>query len=173
LKSRHVLAALALCVAAILLLSDRPWHLYGLPGVDEVATLPDTPDFADVRRYTEVGSGLLPHWPGADIPDATARPVMKLGWFHTEYGLARMPFWASSDPGWVAYFDLPRGRQVAILGPTQVDMIEQRLGTRFTDEYAFPWYRKMWGWLVVAGLLGWTLLKRRETRIAEDERWAA
>ena len=171
-KSKYVLAAWALCIAAILLLSDRPWHLYGMYAIDEVATLPDAPEFADVRRYTEIGSGLLPGGSNDEAQALALRPEMKLGWLHWEYGLARMPFWAASDAGWVTYIDLPHGRQFAILSPTHVDMIEQRLGRRISDEYAFAWYGRMWGWLLVLGLIGWTLLNRREARIAEDAKWA-
>jgi hypothetical protein len=172
-KSNLVLAAWAACVAAILLLSNRPWNPYSMPRMDEVVVLPDDAEFADVRRYTEIGSGVMPYGPGDAVPAPGPRPALKFGWLHFESGLVRMPFMASSDVGWVTYMELPRGVQFGILSPTHIAMIEQRLGRPVTDEYVFPWHRKLWGWLVVIGLIGWTLLNRREARLAEDAKWAA
>jgi len=172
-KSNLVLAVWAVCVAAILLLSDRPWNLYSMPRMDEVALLPDNTEFADVRRYTEIGSGVMPYGPGDEVPAHGLRPVLKLGWLHSESGLVRMPFLASSDVGWVTYIELPNGVQFGTLRQSHIAMIEQRLGRRVTDEYAFPWHRKLWGWLVLLGLVGWTLLNRREARLEEDAKWAA
>ena len=172
-RSNLVLAAWAVCVAAILFLSDRPWSAFSLARIDPVAELPDTPAFADVRRYTEIGSGFLPYFPGEARPETVDRPALKLGWAYREIGLMRMPFWVSSDIGYVAYYEQPTGRQIGILSPSQVEMIEQRTGRRFTREYAFPWYLKPWGWLVVLGLVGWTLFSRREARLIEDAHWAA
>ena len=171
-NSRIFLGVLVVAVGIALYLSDRPWNLPSAPRIAEVAVLPDTPAFADVRRYTEIGSGVLPYGEGG-APPAQARPPLRLGWTYREMSALRMPFWASDEFGFVTYLEQPWGREFGILSPAQIGMLEQRLGRRFSEEYSFPWYLHLWGWLPLIGLIAWSLLWRREANLAEEARWAA
>ena len=171
--SRIFLAALVLAVASVLFLSDRPWHLTSTPRVDEVAVLPDSAEFADVRRYTEIGSAQLPYMSRQARPAAPGRPVLKLGWSYRELSLLRMPFWASDEAGYVTYLEFPEHIRIALLSPSQISMLERQTGRRFTGDYSFPWHQHLWGWLLFVGLVVWTLLWRREANLAEEARWAA
>ena len=171
-SARLFLGLLAAAVAVALYFSDRPWNMTSAPQIDEVAVLPDTPEFADVRRYTEIGSGELPYRPGREGPAAGPRPPLKLGWTYRELSALRMPFWASDEFGFVTYLDGQRSRKFGILSPSHIGMIEQRLGRRFSEWYRFPWYLHLWGWLPLAGLIVWTLMWRREAKLAEEARWA-
>lgn len=170
--ARIFLAVLVVAVAAVLFLSDRPWHLSSTPRVDEVALVPDTSGLADVRRYTEVGLAQLPYMARQARP-GTARPPLKLGWSYRELSLLRMPFWASNEVGYVTYLEFPDHIRIAMLSPAQISRLEQQTGHRFTQDYSFPWHRHLWGWLLFVGLIIWTLLWRREANLAEEARWAA
>ena len=172
-SSRIFLGVLAVAIAAAFYLSDRPWNMASTPRIDEVAVLPDTPELADVRRYTEIGSGMLPYEGGWTLRATPARPPLKLGWTYRETSALRMPFWAAGEFGFVTYLEQPSGIEFGILSPSQVAMLEQRLGRRFTEDYSFPWYLHLWGWLPLIGLIVWTLLWRREANLAEEARWAA
>ena len=99
-------------------------------------------------------------------------PPLKLGWTYRELSALRLPFWASDEFGFVTYFEQPWGLQFGVLTSSQVRMIEQRLGRRLTDDYRFPWYLHLWGWLPFLGLILWTWLWHREANRAEEERWA-
>ena len=171
--SRSVLGIVVVATAVMVFLSDRPWNMTSVPRIAEVAVLPDTPAFADVRRYTESGSGILPYV-GREPPRASqAEPPLKLGWTYREISGLRLPFWASDEFGFVTYIEQPRGLQFGVLSPAQIGEIEQRLGHRFTADYRFPWYLHLWGWLPFIGLIVWTWLWHREANLAEEARWAA
>ena len=172
-SARLFLGLLAAAVAVALYFSDRPWNLTSAPRIAEVAVLPDTAEFADVRRYTEIGSGVLPYDQAWSRTSAPVRPPLKLGWTYREMSAMRMPFWASDEFGFVTYLERPWGREFGILSPSHIGMIEQRLGRRFSEEYSFPWYLHLWGWLPLIGLIVWSLLWRREANLAEEARWAA
>ena len=166
-------ALLAVAVLANALLTTRPLQGYSMYQIEEIATLPDTPELADVRRYTEIGSGMLPYECGWTPRATPARPPLKLGWTYRETSALRMPFWAAGEFGFVTYLEQPSGIEFGILSPSQVAMLEERLGRRFTENYSFPWYLHLWGWLPLIGLIVWTWLWRREANLAEEARWAA
>ena len=170
--SKVMLGVLALFMAAVLYLSDRPWSLTSAPRVREIAILPDTPELAAVRRYTEAGSGMWPRLPGdPSIADSDRR--IRLGWSYRELGILRMPLLASREEGFVTYVDVPGGVQFALLSRDQVALIDRVLGTNHADSYRFPWWAYLWGWTAVFLLGLWFLLSRREARRAEDARWEA
>lgn len=171
--SRTLLAAIALAVAAALLLSDRPVGLTDMMRIEEIAILPDSGRLEPVRRYTMIGSGLIPYMPGEPAPPATARPPIKLGWVYREISGLRMPFFAASQFGPVTFVELAQGRQYALMGPEQLAELDARAGRAMTAGYSFQWYKRLWGWLIVFALIGWTLLRRREERIREDLHWAS
>jgi hypothetical protein len=171
-SARIFLTLLAAAVAVALIVSERPWNMTSAPRLAEVAVLPDTPAFADVRRYTEIGSGMLPYAGGAAPPSGQARPPLRLGWTYREVSALRLPFWASDEYGFVTYLEQPAGIQFGMLSRSHIAMIEQRLGRRVAQDYRFPWYLHLWGWLPLVGLVVWTWLWRREANIAEEARWA-
>ena len=170
--SRIVLGGLALAIAAIFYFSDRPFGLTSTPRVAEVALIPDGPEFADVRRYAQYGAAELPYLSDAERPAPTETRPAKIGWTYREASALRMPFWASGEFGYVAYVERPRGILITPIGEEQMALLEQRAGRAYSREYSFPWYLHVWGWLIVVGLIVWTLLWRREANLAEEARWA-
>ena len=160
---RLFLAAFALCVGLVLIVSDRPWSATSMPRIDEVAVIPDGPKTESVREYTEYGSGVLPFMerearpsPGPD----SERPI-KLGWSYRELGLLRMPFWASKELGFVTYIETPEGLRFSVMVPEQLALLEQMTGQKYSDRYTFPWHEHLWGWLFVLAFLAWLVLNRR------------
>ena len=171
-NSRIFLGLLAVALAIALFLSGRPWNMTSAPRIAEVAVLPDTPGLADVRRYTEIGSGMIPYEGGWTTRAAPIRPSLKLGWTYREISALRMPFWVRDEFGFVTYLEQPSGIEFGILSAAQIGMLEQRLGRRFSQDYSFPWYLHLWGWLPLIGLMAWTVLWHREANLAEEARWA-
>ncbi len=172
-RSRTMLAAIAIAFGAILFLSDRPVGLTDMIRIDEIATLPVSARLEPVRRYTMIGSGLIPYMPGERRAATAGPPPLKIGWVYREISGLRMPFFASSQFGPVTFVELPEGRQYAELGPDQVALLDALAGRPVASGYRFAWHRRIWGWLVVLALIGWTLLRRREARIREDAHWAS
>lgn len=172
-SSRIFLGVLIVAVGLAVYFSDRPWDMTSAPRIAQVAVLPDSPALADVRRYTEIGSGVLPYNEGRAPPASRGRPPLKLGWTYREVSALRMPFWASDEFGFVTYLEQPWGVEFGILSPSQIQMLEQRLGRRFSEDFSFPWYLHLWGWLPLIGLIAWSLLWRREANLAEEAKWAA
>src|SRR5687767_15164454 len=170
--SKIALAVFALFMAAVLYLSERPWSLTSAPRVREIAALPDTPELAAVRRYTETGSGMWPRLAGdPSIADSDRR--IRLGWSYRELDILRMPLLASREEGFITYVDVPGGVQFALLTRDQVALIDRSLGTDHANAYRFPWWEYLWGWSAPALLALWFLLYRREAQRAEDARWEA
>ena len=169
-----VLAALlAVGVLANALLSNRPLQGYSMYQIEEIATLPETPELADVRRYTEIGAGEIPHLRGArDDVDAEAEPL-KLGWVYRESGILGLPYWAENVSTLPAlYIDYGDAYRYAGVGPRQVPLLEEKAGRPVLRDYEFRWYRHVWGWLfpLAIGLL--ILLWRKEARAREEAMWA-
>ncbi len=169
-----VLAALlAVAVLANALLTNRPLQGYSMYQIEEIATLPETPELADVRRYTEIGAGEIPHLRGArDDLDASAQPL-KLGWLYRESGILGLPYWAENVSTLPAlYIDYGDAYRYAGVGPRQVSLLEEKAGRPVLRDYEFRWYRHVWGWLfpLAIGLL--ILLWRKEARAREEAMWA-
>lgn len=172
-KSRHLLIAIGIAVAAILYLSDRPFGLTDMMRIDEITTLADSERLEPVRRYTLIGAGIIPYMPSETAPSYVQRPQIKVGWVYREFSALRMPFFARAEFGPVTFVDLPHGRQFAMLGPAQIELLDELAGRPVAADYGFAWYERLWGWLIVIALIVWTLLRRREARIREDEYWAS
>jgi hypothetical protein len=168
--SKIVLGIFVLFMAAVLVLSDRPWSLISAPRVREIAMLPDTPEMAAVRSYTAIGSGMWPRLAG-DPTIAESDRRIRLGWSYRELGILRMPLLASREAGFVTYVDIPGGTQFALLSPDQVAIIDRALGTHHATNYRFPWWEYLWGWTAIALLALWFFLYRREAERREDARW--
>jgi hypothetical protein len=169
--SKLALGAFALFMAAVLVMSERPWSLTSAPRVREIALLPDTPEMTAVRQYTQIGSGMWPRLPG-DPTIAESDRRVRLGWSYRELGILRMPLFASREAGFVTYVDVPGGTQFALLSPEQVVLVDRSLGTDHASNYRFPWWEYLWGWTAVLLLSLWFFLYRREAERREDERWA-
>ena len=157
---RIFLAALVLCAALAFYVSKRDWSATSMPRIEQVDVIPDGPRTADVREYTEIGSGILPYMSRETRPAPGVRPPLKLGWSYREFGLLGMPFWASKELGFVTYVETPEGLQFAVLMPEQVKLLEELTGKTYSD-YSFPLYRHAWGWLFVLAFLVWLWLNRR------------
>ena len=171
--ARLLLALIAAAMAAVLFLSDRPFGLTDMVRIEELAVLPDGERLDPVRSYTEIGSGLIPYFPGEAVARPEGRPRLKLGWVYREFSAFRMPLFARSEFGPVTFLELPSGRQFAMLSPEQTALIDELAGRRLAQSRSFAWYRHLWGWLIVLALIGWTLLRWWEARLRDDEHWAA
>lgn len=164
-------AVLAIGVIANMLLSNRPMTGYGMLRIEEIATLPDTPELADVRRYTQIGSGFIPHMRG-HRPPGPGTPPLKLGWVYEEYGILSLPYWASNaSTGPKLYFDTGYGYPVAGVTPRQIPLLEQKAGSPILSGYSFAWYRHVWGWVFPLSLVLLVWLWLRERRAEEEAHW--
>ncbi|MBX3562430.1 MAG: hypothetical protein KF780_11540 [Sphingomonas sp.] len=172
-KSRTLLALIALAFAAIALLSDRPWNAATSYRIVEIAALPDDPRLAQLRRYTEIGSGAIAYLPGEERPAMRAPQPLKIGWAYSEFSLLKLPFWASGEIGLVTYLETPTWRHFAIISPGQRPLLDELIGSEIVAENGFRWYRHVWGWLFVAAMLLWTWLRHREDLAREEAHWAA
>jgi hypothetical protein len=166
--SRVLLAILVLGTLLAMILSGRPWRGYSMPRVEQIAALPDSPQLAPVRRYTEIGSGLFPYI-GGPRPDRNGRrPELKLGFAYEEQGILGMPYWVSDEYGLVTYLETEPGIQFAMIGPGQRPLLDGMLGRPVTQQYRFRWYRHLWGWLFPLAFLIWIFLWRREDQQEEQ-----
>ena len=161
-------------VLANALLSNRPLQGYTMYQIEEIATLPDSPELADVRRYTEIGSGEIPHLRGVrDDVDAADQPL-KLGWIYRESGILGLPYWAANVSTMPAlYIDYGDRYRYAGVGPNQVALLEEKAGRPILRDYRFSWQRHVWGWLFPLALALLIWLWRKEARQREAEAWAA
>lgn len=167
-----VAGLLAVFMIVNMVVTNRPLSGYSMFQIEEIATLPDTPELADVRRYTQIGSGFIPHMRGSGTPPAGV-PPLKVGWVYQERGIMGLPYWASDvSTGPSLYFDTGRGYQIAGVAPGQVALLEQKAGSPILTGYSFNGWRYMWGWLFPLTLLLLAWLWVRERKAAEDARWA-
>ena len=171
--SDGLLLAIGLAVAAVLLFSDRPVGLTDAMRIETIVVLPDSDRMEPVRRHTMIGSGIIPYRPGEEAPAVLERPPIRVGFVYREVSALAMPFFAKPEFGPVTFLDLPEGRQYALLEPDQARLLDELAGGPVATGYRFAWYERLWGWLVVVALIVWTLLRRREARIREDEHWAS
>jgi hypothetical protein len=172
-KAEGLIGVPVLALAASLLLSGRPMFPADTPRVDEIEVLPDGPKMAQVRRYTDYGSGILPYnrWEKqtqAHRPPA-ARPPLKLGWSYREISFLSLPLWAYSEHGLVTYLEEPSGYKIAILMPQQVQLLEDLTGKDYSGR-SFAFWKHVWGWLIVlAFAAAFFLFLREEARKREEE----
>ena len=166
-------ALLVIGVVANLVLTRRPPSGYSMLEIEEIAELPDTPELADVRRYTEIGSGFIPHLrPRSEPVDIRDQPL-KVGWVYKESGMLGLPYWAEDvSTGPSLFIDTGEGYQIAGVGPRQIPLLEQKVGRPFLSEYRFSAWKHMWGWLFPLSLLLLILLWLREARARERAEWA-
>ena len=165
---------LAVGVIANALLTNRPLQGYSMYQIDEIGTLPDTPALADVRRYTEIGAGEIPHLRGASDDVDPSRQPLKLGWIYRESGILGLPYWAenvSTLPS--LYIDHGDGYRYAGVGPRQVPLLEEKAGRPVLRDYEFHWYRHVWGWLFPLSLALLIMLWRKEALAREEAAWTA
>ena len=176
-KAESLLGVMVLAFAAVFLLSDRPFFPASLPRIEHIADLPDSPAMADVRAYTEYGSGFSPRT-GEGLIDSLiggesktpaetetdeGPPPLKLGHSYREISFVRLPLFAREEFGLVTYFETPGGYQFAILGPEQIKIIEQRTGQSIAS-HRVPIWEHLWGWLIALGFIAVLLLQLREYR---------
>jgi hypothetical protein len=168
--SRVILAVLVLVTLAALIFSGRPWRGYSMPRVAEIALLPDNDRMAQVRRYTEIGSGIFPYLDGVMRPElGRERQPLHLGYAYDEYGILGMPYWVGGEYGLVTYLETAQGIQVAAITEGQRPLLDEMVGRPVTRDYSFRWYFQIWGWLFPPLLILWLLAWRREDQ-AEEER---
>ena len=166
--SRIVLGLLAVAMAFILILSERPFGLTSSPRLDEIAVLPDDPRLAELRRQIQWGDSLYPYVsPKAQAEAAQAPTRLKFGWTYREWSMLGMPFAAYAESGFAAYLEMRGGIKLALIDEDLRGLIEQVTGRDLEADYDFPWYRHIWGWLIVAVLAVWQVLSLREIKRAK------
>ena len=166
-KAEHLLGLMVLIFAGIVLLSGRPFLPANTPRISEIHSLPEEPKFADVRDFTHYGSGILPYNARERAERSrrnwNERQPIKVGYAFREVSMMRLPLAAYRDLGLVTYVETGAGYKIAILGPEQVELLEELTGRDY-DGYFFPFWRYSWGWLVVFGFLSVLGLQYREHR---------
>ncbi|MGZ8998708.1 MAG: hypothetical protein ACXW2T_07630, partial [Allosphingosinicella sp.] len=157
--SRIVIGLVALAMAAILFLSERPWGLTSNPRVDEIAVLPDDPRLSELRRQIQWGDSLYPYVSSkAQAEAAAAAPRLKYGWTYREWNMLGMPFAAYEESGFAAFVEMRGGLKLALIDDDSRALIEAVVGRDPAAGYAFPWLKHVWGWLIVFGLALWQVL---------------
>ena len=171
-KTEPLIGLPVMALAAAMLFSGRPILPANTPRVDEVEVLPDGPRMEPVRRYTEYGSGLLPYNQAErmtrDRLSPGARPALKVGWSFREISMLGLPLWAYREYGLVTYLEEPAGYQIAILMPQQIELLEELTGHAYRGR-SFPFWKYMWGWLIVLAFAAvFFLFLREEARKREE-----
>ena len=160
--SRYVIALVGLAMVAILFWSDRPLGLTSNPRIDEIAVLSDDPRLADLRRQIQWGDSLYPYISAKAQARAPKPPRLKFGWTYREWNMLSMPFAAYDEAGFAAFLEMRGGIKLALADEETRRLIEEVIGRDPTTGYAFPWYRHIWGWLIVVGLALWQVLSLSE-----------
>jgi hypothetical protein len=172
LRTERLLGALLIALFVALVFSGRPLFPTSMPKVREIATLPDSDKLQPVRAYAEYGAVQLPYNerekmdrapPSWDAP----RPV-RIGFSFRELSFVRLPFWAKSEFGMVAFVDTPGGYRMTPMGPQQVKLLGELTGRDWSGTSLEPW-RFAWGWLFVLGFVAIGLLHlRRQAKWREE-----
>lgn len=94
----------------------------------------------------------------ADLPQTDAFKVdnkhLDVGYAYKAWSFYWMPFWASSADGYVLYSETPTGYTVIPLTPSNRDFLKSILGRDPTAGHSFSLLAHIWGWAVLACLLG-------------------
>lgn len=164
---RHILlAALALGMAAVLYLSPRGFMLTNMPQVELVEELPAAADTGKLRRFLDYSAILLPK-PERAHGSTRERPA--LGYSYREVSVLRLPLLAYPDQGNVLFVESPDQVQMVPLDADYMKLLAKEAGQPLGAEYAFHWWKHIWGWAFLLGfILWWFLQVRAERRRAFD-----
>lgn len=161
---RHwILVATALAFVVVLFASNRPWSVVNRPGFERVAEVP--PAAQRPMRLWLRDRGIKLPWPG--VPEAE-QPQLTLGYAYREVGALAMPFAAYGDPGMVLFDGRGRwGPAVPLDGEAEAELT-RLAGRSLADDYTFPLWRYLWGWLFVVPLAAWYWLQLRAEAARKD-----
>lgn len=168
---RVLLGVLGLVFAVVFVLSDREWGIADVPRVEAMKTLPDVPELARVRRFTEAGSVFIPYTPRQQSRRANGgfNPnALQVGYGYREVSILRLPFWVYADFGPFTFYERPWGYTLSGYGAQEKAAINRVIG-RDIDGHRFPWWRHVWGWLFVIAGLGILFLHLRALRRWREE----
>ena len=166
-KAETLLGLMVLVFAAVFILSGRPFFPANTPRVHEIALLPEGQTMAEIRAYGGYGSALLPYNAKEQAQrapreyDYEGRAPVRIGWSFREVSFLKLPLWAYKEHGVVVFADTPAGFRITLLQDDQFDRLKAQVGQDYRRS-AFPYWRFMWGWLVVAGFIAIPLLQLRE-----------
>jgi len=164
-KAEHLFGILVLALVAAVFLGGRPKLPANTPRIEAIERLPDTPRLAQVRRYTEYGSGILPY-NAREKRDRERRrwdepQPLQLGYSYREVSFFGLPIWAYEEFGLVTFIEVPSGFNLAILRPQQVELLRELTGKDYSSQGLSLW-KHLWGWLFPLGFIGAALLLLRE-----------
>lgn len=101
----------------------------------------------------------------ADLPNGGAFKLngqeYDLGWHQNAYSLAFLPFWASDGDGYVLYNEIGRSVSWKPLTPELVAEIGKMTNRSFPAQYQVSFFAKTWGWLVLAVLIAFGVIRQR------------
>ncbi len=160
---RLVLAAFAIGVAVVLVFSQRPWAATSMPRLYEIAVLPETPEVEAATTGAEFGI-VIPFRRDQAPANPQSGPSLsppKLGYSYREVSLARMPFWAHRELGFVKYIESADGYYAEPLASGQMERLAAITGRDWAHSYSFPIWRHLWGWLFAAAFALWFFLQHR------------
>ena len=167
--SRIIISLVALGMAAILFISNRPWGLTSNPRMDEIAVLPDDPRLNGLKRQIQWGDSLYPYIsPKAKAEASAVRPRLKYGWTYREWNMLGMPFAAYPESGFAAFMEMRGGIKLALVDEETRNLIEAVAGRDLSSGYEFPWARHVWGWLIVLAVGVWQIFSLIEIRRAKE-----
>lgn len=84
-----------------------------------------------------------------------------LGWHQNAYSIAFLPFWASDGDGYVLYNEKGRSVSWKPLTPELVAEIGKMTNRSFPAQYQVPFFSRTWGWMVLAALMAFAVIKQR------------
>jgi hypothetical protein len=164
LETESLLKILLLCLFVAMVFSGRPLLPTSTPRIRQIAVLPATEKLEPLRRYTEMGSGLLPYNAREQLdrtpPSWDAPRPLKVGYSYREVSFLRLPFAAYTEYGIVTFVDTVGGYKICLLTPGQVEALNEAAGRDFSGIGLQPW-RHVWGWLFVLGIAGLGFLHMR------------
>ena len=178
---RYNIVQLILTAAMVVLLAvaqwttNRPPYLSNRPWVQHVAELPQ--DKAETLRASiEADTYVIPNtryaapW-GRVVPSdphKSMSPTM-LGYSTREVSLLGMPLFAYPDAGYVLYAEEAQQFTMKLLDENGRRQVDDAVGHPVGRDYAFPFWRYLWGWALplLIGAWLWVWLRGREQRRIE------
>lgn len=147
---RHITLALGLLTVAAM---PAPAQAKGIPviynagnvRVETVAELPDMPEYSSPQGHVD------------------------LGWAYKDYSIYGMPLWFGEAEGFV----LKAGDGYFTLTPGALERISAQTGRDYAAEYRFNPVAHLWGWLVIFGLIGFAVWRKRSRNAADTSDVAA
>jgi len=166
-----VMAVVVIALLAALLFSPRYWVAQSRSTISHVADLPkdrELPEFVDMvwlagvhvahqRSKAEQAARL--NGPVADTRFTLEDEEPRLGYSVREFSMLGMPFAYWTEGGYALYTRSPSETRLMPLNEAGIAELNEAAGEDLTAGFVYPFWKHLWGWLVVAGVALWALLR--------------